>query len=105
MAEPSLNFVHNGLRSTSKLVVLSLVAVALLLLDNRYDVVKISRNYIGTALYPLQWLAMQPVNIVSNGMVFFEKQQNLSSENKMLKAQNAQLKLQISQQEVRLKSM
>jgi rod shape-determining protein MreC len=105
MAEPSLNFVHNGLRSTSKLVVLSLVAVALLLLDNRYDVVKISRNYIGTALYPLQWLALQPVNAVSNGMVFIESQQNLSNENKMLKTQNAQLKLQISQMEVQLKSV
>lgn len=105
MAEPSLNFVHNGLRSTSKLIVLSLFAVALLLLDNRYDVVKISRNYIGTALYPLQWLAMQPVNAVSNGMVFFEKQQNLSDENKLLKAQNAQLKLQLSQRDAQLKSV
>ncbi|MBI0067323.1 MULTISPECIES: rod shape-determining protein MreC [unclassified Snodgrassella] len=105
MAEPSLNFVHNGLRSTSKLIVLSLFAVALLLLDNRYDVVKISRNYIGTALYPLQWLAMQPVNAVSNGMVFFEKQQNLNDENKLLKAQNAQLKLQLSQRDAQLKSV
>lgn len=105
MAEPSLNFVHNGLRSTSKLVVLSLLAVVLLLLDNRYDVVKISRNYIGTALYPLQWLAMQPVNAVSNGMVFLEKQQNLNDENKLLKAQNAQLKLQLSQRDAQLKSV
>lgn len=105
MAEPSLNFVHNGLRSTSKLVVLSLVSVVLLLLDNRYDVVKISRNYIATALYPFQWLAMQPVNAVSNGMVFLEKQQNLSNENRLLKAQNAQLKLQLSQHAVELKSV
>lgn len=105
MAEPSLNFVNSGLRTTSKLIILSLAAVVLLLLDNRYSVVKTARNYMVAAMYPLQWLAQQPINAISKGLIFLESQHNLISENKQLKEQNAQLKIRISQQEVQFKSV
>lgn len=105
MAEPSLNFVNSGLRNTSKLIVLSLVAVALLLLDNRYSVVKVTRNYLATAMYPLQWLAQQPIKAVSKCLTYLESQQHLSLDNKQLKEQNAQLKLRIHLQEVQLQSV
>ena len=105
MAEPSLNFVNSGLRNTSKLIVLSLVAVALLLLDNRYSVVNATRSHIATAMYPLQWLAQQPINAFTKSMIFLESQQHLSQENKQLKEQNAQLQIRIHQQEVQLKTV
>ena len=72
MAEPSLNFVNSGLRNTSKLIVLSLVAVALLLLDNRYSVVNATRSHIATAMYPLQWLAQQPINAFTKSIIFLK---------------------------------
>jgi rod shape-determining protein MreC len=105
MAEPSLNFVNSGLRNTSKLIVLSLVAVALLLLDNRYNAVKITRTYLATAMYPLQWLAQQPTNAISKGLILLKSQQQLILDNKQLKEQNAQLKVRIHQQDVQLRSV
>ena len=105
MADPYLNFVNSGLRNTSKLIVLSLVAVALLLLDNRYNAVKITRTYLATAMYPLQWLAQQPINAISKGLILLKSQQQLILDNKQLKEQNAQLKVRIHLQDVQLRSV
>ena len=60
MAEPSLNFVHQRIRPASKLVLFGLLAVVLLMLDNRYAPIRQAKSHIATALYPLQWLANKP---------------------------------------------
>ncbi|MDF7676014.1 rod shape-determining protein MreC [Neisseriaceae bacterium ESL0693] len=104
MAEPSLHFVQNGLRPTSKLVLCSLAAIALLLLDHRYDAIERGRTYIAATLYPLQWLAKQPINLTSEVTGYFQNQTRLLHENQTLKAQNTQLKLSLQQQQIQLQS-
>lgn len=104
MAEPSLHFVQNGLRPTSKLVLFSLAAIVLLLLDNRYDVIERGRTFMAATLYPVQWLAKQPINMADEAIGYFQNQSGLLHENETLKTENAQLKQNLRQQEAELKS-
>ena len=100
MAEPSLNFIQHGLRPTSKLVIFTLAAVALLLLDNRYDAIQKAKSYTANALYPVQWLANQPVRWAQHSANYLRNQHDLLQQNAQLKTQNAQLQLQLQQKQV-----
>lgn len=105
MAEPSLNFVQHGLRPTSKLVILALASIALLMLDNRYDVIQRSRSYVTTALYPLQWLMKQPIDLTEDAWGYLQNQHNLQRDNQALKKQNAQWQLRWQQQQSQLQAL
>lgn len=93
MSEPSLNFAKKGIKPASKLIVLSIASVALMLLDNRYSAVQHAKGYAATALYPLQWLANQPVNLYRYVSGFMQSQAELMADNKRLSEENSRLEL------------
>lgn len=55
-------FFKQGPSALSKLTVLSAVAIALMVMDARFRLAEPVRGAVATAIYPLQWLVMQPVN-------------------------------------------
>lgn len=105
MAEPSLNFVQHGLRPTSKLIILALASIALLMLDHRYDAIQHTRSLVTTILYPVQWLAKQPVNFVQNAWGYVQNQHQLQHDNQALIKQNAQWRLRWQQQQTQIQAL
>lgn len=55
-------FFRQGTPALTKLLVLSCLAVLLMVLDARLRLTPLLRHGVATALYPLQWLALQPVH-------------------------------------------
>ncbi|WP_037585875.1 rod shape-determining protein MreC [Stenoxybacter acetivorans] len=88
--DSSPSFANPRLRPASKLVFLALAAVVLLLLDHRYAPIARAKSVVATALYPLQWLANQPINGVRRGVAFLQNQHHLLAENQRLHEENAQ---------------
>ncbi len=105
MAEQSLNFVHQRIRPRSKLVLFSILAVVLMLLDNRYAAVQQAKSQVATALYPLQWLAHKPVALFRQVSAYSQNQQALVAENAQLRDQQARLQLQLQQQAAQLQAL
>ncbi len=101
----SLSFTKSGISSTNKFILLSLVSVALLVLDSRYAAVQTAKRYIATALYPLQWVANQPMEWYEYGSALMHSQNYLLSENQRLTKENMQLKIQTRQAEVQLREL
>lgn len=99
MAEQSLNFARKGIRPGSKLIILSIISIALMMLDSRYSAVQHLKGYTATALYPLQWLANQPVRLYSHISELAQSQSSLVDENKRLNAENSRLNAQSRQNE------
>ncbi|MBQ9600979.1 MAG: rod shape-determining protein MreC [Neisseriaceae bacterium] len=93
MSEQSLSFAHRGLRAVHKVVLLTLVSLALMLLDNRFTVVKNAKRYVATMLYPLQWVANKPVEWYEYTNSLFYSQDYLLKENQRLMEENISLKL------------
>ncbi|MDO4997379.1 MAG: rod shape-determining protein MreC [Neisseria sp.] len=86
-----LSFTRRRFRPSGKLIVLSLVSIALMVLDSRHGAVQQAKSYAATALQPLQWLANQPVRWYQASHAFFRTQNQLLSENSRLQAENRQL--------------
>ena len=105
MAEPSLNFVDQRIRPASKLVLFGLLAVVLLMLDNRYAPIHQAKSHIATVLYPLQWLANKPWAAVQNGLGYLKNQHTLNSQNQQLQADNARLQVQLHQQTAQIQAL
>lgn len=105
MSEQSLSFTRQGISSTNKLILLTFVSVALLMLDGRFAAVKMAKRYIATALYPLQWLSKQPVEWYEYGSAFLQSQTYLLAENQRLTKDNALLKMQMHHSEVQSKEL
>lgn len=105
MSEPALNFARKGVKPASKLIMLSIAAVALMLLDNRYAAVQHAKGYAATALYPLQWLANQPANLYRYVGGFFRSQADLTAENKRLNEENSRLKLAAARTGLQLREL
>jgi rod shape-determining protein MreC len=59
-------FFKQGPSALSKLVVFSALALFLMVADLRFEVAKPVRASIATALYPAQWLVLQPVQAVAS---------------------------------------
>ena len=55
----------------SKLMVFSALALFLMVADLRFRVTQPLRAAVATVLYPVQWLAMQPVRVVQHGGNYF----------------------------------
>lgn len=105
MSEPSLNFAKKGIKPSSKLIVLAIASVALMLLDNRYAAVQHIKGYAATAIYPLQWLANQPVSLYRYVSGFIQSQANLIADNKRLSEENGRLKLLAARSELQAREL
>ena len=64
-------FFKQGPSALSKLMVFSALALFLMVADMRFRITQPIRAAVATALYPLQWLALQPVRAVQNGSAYF----------------------------------
>lgn len=100
MSDPSLSFSRRGITATNKLILLAFISVTLLILDDRFSAVQTAKRYVATALYPLQWLANQPVEWYGYASAFLQSQNYLLTENQRLTEENAQLKMQARYSEV-----
>jgi len=60
-------FFNQGPSVLSKLVFFGALSVFLMVADARFHVTQPVRAALATALYPVQWLALQPVNALRYG--------------------------------------
>lgn len=101
----NLSFSERGFRPLTKLVVLGLLAIVLLVLDNRYAGVHQGKKYAATLLYPIQWVANKPIELYDYFGNFFQSQDYLLNENKRLTAENARLTLESRQATLQLSEL
>jgi len=76
------SFFKQGPSSLSKLMFFSALSLFLMVADIRFRITQPVRAVLATALYPVQWLALQPVRIVRDSSAYFVglDQANASSE-------------------------
>ena len=75
-------FFKQGPSALSKLMFFSALSLFLMVADTRFRITQPVRAALATALYPVQWLALQPVRAVQNGGEYFTSmaQANSSTE-------------------------
>lgn len=66
------SFFRQGPSALSKLVFFSALALFLMVADTRFQLVKPLRVGLSAVLYPVQWMALQPVLLVQGGGQYFE---------------------------------
>ncbi len=64
-------FFKQGPSALSKLMVFSALALFLMVADLRFKITQPIRAVVATVLYPVQWLALQPVRAVQHGGGYF----------------------------------
>ncbi|RMX04135.1 rod shape-determining protein MreC [Corticibacter populi] len=64
-------FAH-GPSPASKLLVYGALALFLMVADSRFQITGPVRQVVGAAIYPLQWLMLQPVRLVRTASSYFE---------------------------------
>ena len=84
-------FFKQGPSALSKLIFFSALALFLMVADVRFRVTQPVRAALNTALYPLQWLALQPVRAVQEMATYLT---NLSQANSYSEEANKKLALQ-----------
>ena len=65
------SFFKQGPSALSKLLFFSALALFLMVADTRFRIVQPVRAALATVLYPMQWLALQPVRAVQGGGDYF----------------------------------
>jgi rod shape-determining protein MreC len=65
-------FFKQGHSALSKLMFFSALALFLMVADARFKITQPVRAAIATVIYPMQWLAMRPVQMVQGGSSYFE---------------------------------
>ena len=73
-------FFNQGPSALSKLMFFGALSLFLMVADARFHVTQPIRAAIATALYPVQWLAVQPVHAVKNGSEYFTDLSQAQSE-------------------------
>ena len=63
-------FFKQGPSAQSKLMFFSALSLFLMVADARFGITQPLRAALGTALYPVQWVAMQPVHAVKNASAY-----------------------------------
>ncbi len=63
-------FFNQGPSALSKLMFFGALSLFLMVADARFNVTQPIRAAIATALYPVQWLAVQPVHALKNGSAY-----------------------------------
>ncbi|QEY24346.1 rod shape-determining protein MreC [Neisseria animalis] len=76
------------------------LAVALMLLDSRFAAVQTLRQAAATAMYPLQWLANQPVRLYRHVENLARSQADLLSQNRELLEENGRLQMRLQRDQV-----
>ncbi|MBY0411966.1 MAG: rod shape-determining protein MreC [Burkholderiaceae bacterium] len=66
---------RQGWSTTSRLAVFTALAVFLMVADARFHLIDPLRKTVATALYPVQWLMLQPVEFASHGSGYFQSLQ------------------------------
>ncbi len=93
-------FFRQGHSALSKLMICSALALFLMVADVRFKLTGPIRVAVATALYPVQWLVMRPLEILRGGGAYFgslrEAQQAEEAAKKRL-AQQAQRSAQVEQ--------
>ena len=87
-------FFRQGPTALSKLMVFSALALFLMVADARFKITQPLRAAIGTMLYPVQWVAMRPVQMVRGGGDYFAALQEAQSA-------EAQARIRLAQQSLR----
>lgn len=73
-------FFRQGLSAMSKLTVCSALALFLMVADTRFGVTQPMRAVIADALFPLQWLVLQPVTWVRGSTGYLQSLQSAQSD-------------------------
>ena len=84
-------FFRQGYSALSKLIFFSALALFLMMADARFELARPLRIALSTALYPVQWLALRPVEMFRGGGAYFE---SLTTAQTKEKAANKRLELQ-----------
>lgn len=66
------SFMRQGPTPRAQLILYSALALFLMVADARLHVTEPLRNVVATALYPMQWLMMQPVALVGRSSAYVE---------------------------------
>lgn len=104
-------FFKQGPSALSKLVFFSALALFLMVADARFRITQPVRAALATALYPVQWLAMQPVHLVTYSSDYFtslnQAQTNSEEASKKLALQSLRASQveQLSQENDRLRKL
>jgi rod shape-determining protein MreC len=104
-------FFKQGPSALSKLMFFSALALFLMVADARFKITQPARAVVATVLYPLQWLAMRPVQMVQSGTAYFESLQSAQSSEEAahkklaLQAQRAAQVEQLSLENARLRKL
>lgn len=78
-----------GASARAKVVFFSVIAIALLIVDSRMQSLAMIRQVVGTALYPLQMVALVPRNAVMGVAGYFYTLSSVERENRQLRIQQA----------------
>jgi rod shape-determining protein MreC len=78
-----------GASARAKVVIFSLVAIGLLLGDAHFNSLKVIRQFVGTALYPLQQAALLPRDAAYTVIDYFSSVSSLRRENRVLESERA----------------
>jgi len=92
-------FSGQGTSVFSKLVFFGALSLFLMVADARFNVAQPVRTAIATALYPVQWLALQPVQAVRSGSAYFTDLRQAQSESTQAREKLALQSLRASQVE------
>ncbi|MFM7332265.1 MAG: rod shape-determining protein MreC [Brachymonas sp.] len=104
-------FFKQGQSALSKLMLFSALALFLMVADVRFKLTGPIRMAVATALYPVQWLVMRPVEMVMGGGAYFSslQQAQLGEENAKkrlaLQAQRASQVEQLNLENERLRKL
>jgi rod shape-determining protein MreC len=93
-------FFKQGYSANARLLFFSILAITLLFVDSRYNVLTALRQGLGTVLYPVQVLLLQPRDAAELGTDYLTAVAKLRKENSELKAieiENSKTLLQVEQ--------
>ncbi|MEY4652824.1 MAG: putative cell shape-determining protein [Pseudomonadota bacterium] len=91
-------FFKQGPSALSKLMVFSALAIFLMVADTRFRIVQPVRAVLGTLLFPVQWLAMQPVHLAEGMGEYLESLRGAQA----AQVAEAQTRARLAQQSVRV---
>lgn len=81
-------FFITGPTPLARLLIFSVLSLALLVADGRFNLLSVIREVVSVAVYPLQRLAAAPVNLVRRAGEFFATQASLRGDNARLAQEN-----------------
>jgi rod shape-determining protein MreC len=92
-------FFRQGPSALSKLAVCSALALFLMVADARFAVMQPLRAFFGVVLYPMQWLALQPVHLAQAASGYFSSVGSAQSAKEQAQAQLSLQSLRANQVE------